>query len=179
MWEWNDGLKLADGRFYFPEDNNFTLPESGWPASAVYLDSPAGPGDRNGSANIGAPILSNGISKYSETPAPAGGSDTGDYDFTYNQAWKNLTVSAGYDGLAAGVRQKMAQLLIAPKLTGGGTPVFADIKGCIYARNYGTRFPLRGGAWQYGSDAGLGALCLAALRSLVHFYVGFRPAFIL
>ena len=86
VWEWNGGLKLADGRFYFPEDNSFTLPESGWPASAVYLDSPAGPGDRNGAAQTGSPALSNGISKYSETPVPAGGSDTGDYDCTYNQA---------------------------------------------------------------------------------------------
>jgi hypothetical protein len=179
VWEWNDGLKLVDGRFYFPEDNNFTLSESGWPASAVYLDSPSGPGDRNWAENMGSPILSNGISKYSETPTPAGGSDTGDFDYTYNAAWKSMTVSAGYDGLAAGERQKMAQLLIAPKLTSGGMPIFADIKGGIWARNYGTRFPLRGGSWSSDSSAGLGALILSDLRAIVYSDVGFRPAFIL
>jgi hypothetical protein len=179
VWEWNDGLKLVDGRFYFPVDNNFTQAENEWPASAVYLDSSVGPGDRNGAAQAGVPILSGAITKYSEPPTPAGGSDVGDFDYTYNAAWKSLTVAAGYDGLAADIRQKMDQLLIAPKLTSAADPLFADIKGGIWARNYGTRFPLRGGAWSDASTAGLGALALNYLRALVGSGVGFRPAFIL
>jgi hypothetical protein len=176
VWEWNNGMKLADGRFYFPEDNSFTLAESGWPASPVYLDSSAGPGDRNGAAHNGTPALSNGISKYSEPPTPAGGSDTGDFDYTHNGAWKSLTVSTGYDGLAAGVRQKMAQLLVAPKLTSEGSPIFAYIKGGIWARNCGTRFPLRGGSYSNAASAGLGALYLNYLRAIVNSNAGFRPA---
>jgi hypothetical protein len=123
VWEWNDGLYLKDGRLYFPADNNFTLAESFWPASPVYFDASAGPGDRNGGGDSGDPILSNAISKYTETPTPAGGSDPGDFDYAYiggESGWRSMTLSAGYDSLALSVRQQMAQLLIAPKLTNGG-----------------------------------------------------------
>jgi hypothetical protein len=61
IWEWNDGLKLVDGRFYFPLTNNFTMPESSWPASPLYLDSSVGPGDGNGAAQTGAPSISDRI----------------------------------------------------------------------------------------------------------------------
>jgi hypothetical protein len=179
VWEWNDGLKLVDGRFYFPEDNNFDQAEAQWPASSLYLDASVGPGDRSGVAQNGVPTLSNAIAKYSETPTPAGGIDTGDFDYTHNTAWKSLALSTGYDGLSAAVRQQAAQLLIAPKLTSSGDPIFADIKGGIWARNYGTRFPLRGGPWGSSGVAGLGALTLDSRRALVSSAVGFRPAFIL
>jgi hypothetical protein len=182
VWEWNDGLCLKDGRLYFPVDNNFTLPEGSWPASPVYIDASAGPGDRNGASDSGDPILSNAISKYSETPTPAGGSDTGDFDYAYiggESGWRSMAISAGYDTLALSVRQQMAQLLIAPKLTGGGTTLFNTIKGGIWVRNYGLRFPLRGGAWAHGADAGLGALLLSHPRAHLNTNVGFRPAFIL
>jgi hypothetical protein len=179
VWEWNDGLKIVDGRFYFPVDNNFSQPENEWPASSVYLDSSVGPGDRDGAASAGVPTLSNAITKYSETPTPSGGGDLGDYDYAYNAAWKSLAVSAGYDGLAVDIRQKMAQLLIAPKLTSGGSAIFADIKGGIWSRNYGTRFPLRGGNSNNGAAAGLGALYLYYRRAYEGASVGFRPAFVL
>jgi hypothetical protein len=179
VWEWNDGLKMVDGRLYFPVDNNFDQPETQWPASSIYIDASAGPGDRSGAAQSGTPTLSNAISKYSETPNPAGGNDTGDFDFTYNAAWKSVTVAAGFDNLSQAARQQAAQLLITPKLTSGGTALFADIKGCLYARNYGTRIPLRGGPWPDPSAAGLGALSLNTLRAYMSSTVGLRPAFIL
>jgi hypothetical protein len=179
VWEWNDGMKLVDGRFYFPVDNDFNQAEAAWPASSLYLDASAGPGDRSGAAHNGTPTLSNAISKHSETPSPAGGSDVGDFDYTHNTAWKNLAISTGYNGLAAEVRQKAAQLLIAPKMLSTDDPVFADIKGGIWARNYGTRFPLRGGCWDASSVAGLGALNLTHLRANLSPTLGFRPAFIL
>jgi hypothetical protein len=146
VWEWNDGLYIKDGRFYFPVDNNFMLPEGSWPASPVYIDASAGPGDRSGAADSGDPILSNAIFKYSETPTLAGGTDTGDFDYTHisgESGWRGMAVSAGYDSLALSVRQQMAQLLIAPKLTSGGSALFA-VKGGVWARNYGLRFPCRG-----------------------------------
>ncbi|MDR2484454.1 MAG: formylglycine-generating enzyme family protein [Treponema sp.] len=42
VWEWNDGIKLVNGRFYFPLDNNFNLAEGSWPASPLYMDASAG-----------------------------------------------------------------------------------------------------------------------------------------
>ncbi|MDR1218654.1 MAG: formylglycine-generating enzyme family protein [Treponema sp.] len=179
VWEWNDGLKSVDGRLYFPSDNNFTQPETQWPASSIYLDASAGPGDRSGEANSGTPILSNAITKHSETPTPAGGADAGYFDYTYNGAWKSATVSAGFDSLPLAVRQQAAQLLITPKLTAGGTPLFDNIKGGLWVRNYGERFPRRGGDWGCGAYAGLASLSLYYARSTVYTNGGCRPAFIL
>jgi hypothetical protein len=177
--EWNDGMKLVDGRLYFPTDNYYNQPESEWPASSLYFDASAGPGDRSGAVQNGAPILSNAITKYSEPPTPAGGGDTGDFDYTYNAAWKSAAVAAGFDNLPLAVRQQAAQLLIAPKLASSGDPLFSDIKGYLYVRNYGARFPLRGGSWSFTSSAGLGALSLSNLRAYVSYSVGLRPAFVL
>jgi hypothetical protein len=179
IWEWNDGLKIVDGQIFVPDDNNYGLAESDWPATGVFFDASAGPGDRSGATDNGDPILSNAISHYSETPTPPAGGDTGDFDSAYKASWAGMTVSTGFDDLTDAVREKMAQLLIAPKLTSSENPVFSGIKGGIWARNYGVRFPRRGGAWGDGSAAGLGALYLATLRANVSGNVGLRPAFIL
>jgi hypothetical protein len=182
VWEWNDGLYLKDGRLYFPNDNNFTLAEGSWPASPVYLDASVGPGDRSGAVDSGDPILSNAISKYSETPTPAGGGDLGDFDYAHiggESGWRSTALSAGYDSLALSVRQQLAQLLIAPKLTNGGATLFSTIKGGVWVRNYGLRFPIRGGNWYRGAAAGLGALNLNERRADLGTGVGLRPAFIL
>jgi hypothetical protein len=179
VWEWNDGLKIIDGQIYVPDDNNYELAESAWPATGVFFDASAGPGDRSGAADSGDPILSNAVSKYSETPTPSAGGDTGDFDYAYQSSWAGMAVSTGFNGLTDAVKKKMAQLLIAPKLASSGSAIFSDIKGGIWVRNYGVRFPRRGGAWSDASDAGLGALTLANRRAIVSHYVGLRPAFIL
>lgn len=180
VWEWNDGLKIIDGRIYVPSDNDFTMAEALWPATSVYFDATVGPGDRVGAAASGAPVLSNGITKYSETPTPAGGTDPGDFDYSTVANWKDMTASAGYDTLIAADRQKMAQLMIAPKLTSAGTAFFGGVqKGTLNVRNYGERLPLRGGAWSIGAFAGLADLDLINRRSYVGVYIGLRPAFIL
>ncbi|MDR0760245.1 MAG: formylglycine-generating enzyme family protein [Treponema sp.] len=179
VWEWNDGLKIVDGQIYVPGDNNYTLAESDWPATGVFFDASAGSGDRSGAADSGDPILSNAVSKYSETPTPPGGGDTGDFDYAYQGSWASMAVSTGFNGLTDAVKKKMAQLLIAPKLASSGSAIFSDIKGGVWVRNYGVRVPLRGGAWNDASGAGLGALGLYYLRALVSSTVGLRPAFIL
>jgi hypothetical protein len=179
VWEWNDGLKIVDGQIFAPNDNDYGLAESAWPATGVFFDASAGPGDRNGAADSGDPILSNAVSKYSETPTPAGGGDTGYFDYAYQGSWASMAVSAGFNGLADAVKKKMAQLLIAPKLASSGNPIFSDIKGGIYVRNYGERLPLRGGRWHSGAYAGLSALTLYEPRSYVTYSLGCRPAFIL
>jgi hypothetical protein len=177
--EWNDGLKTVDGQIFAPDDNNFELAESAWPATGVYFDSSAGPGDRTTSGSYGYPILSNAISKYSETPTPPGGEDIGDFLYTFKAPWVSMAVSAGFDGLADATKKKMAQLLIAPKLGSTKDPIFADIKGQVLVRNYGTRFPYRGGNYGYGADAGLGCLRLRSRRVYADSSLGLRPAFIL
>jgi hypothetical protein len=179
LWEWNDGLKIVDGQIFVPNDNNYALTESDWPATGVFFDASAGPGDRSGAADSGDPILSNTVSKYSETPTPPAGGDTGDFDYACQASWAAMAVSTGFNGLTDAVKKRMAQLLIAPKLASSGSPIFSDIKGGVWARNYGTRFPLRGGSWYTASNACLGALSLDSLRALVSGYVGLRPAFIL
>jgi hypothetical protein len=179
VWEWNDGLKLIDGRLYFPADNYFDQHDTQWPASSIYLDASAGPGDRSGSASNGSVIINDRITKYSETPTPAGGSDPGDFDYAYNASWAASAVTTTFDALAQAIRQQAAQLLITPKLTSTGSALFSTAKGANYARNYGERRPFRGGYWGSGSHAGLAYLDLNNRRSFVYYYVGLRPAFIL
>jgi hypothetical protein len=135
VWEWNDGLKMVDGRLYFPVDNNFTQPESQWPASSIYLDASAGPGDRSGAVDVGDVVINDRITKYIETPTPAGGADTGDFDYVYS-SWAGAVVASTFNNLTLAVRQQAAQMLITPKLTSSGNPLFADIKGGYWSRNY-------------------------------------------
>jgi hypothetical protein len=182
IWEWQDGLKIVDGQIFMPNDNDFTLAEAQWPAQGVYFDASAGPGDGNGAAINGTPILSNAITKYSETPTPAGGGDERYLDYTHiggGDGWQKTALSSGYNGLAAAIRQRMAQALIAPKLASGDSAVVTAAKGAIWVRNYGTRLPIRGGYWSHGVNAGLAALSLHDLRSSVDSSIGCRPAFVL
>uniref|UniRef100_UPI0034E95519 hypothetical protein n=1 Tax=Enterococcus faecium TaxID=1352 RepID=UPI0034E95519 len=51
------------------------------------------------------------------------------------------------------------------------------VGGGLWCRNYGDRVPLRGGYWNNGSGAGLGALHLYGARSNTSRGGGFRPAF--
>jgi hypothetical protein len=179
VWEWNDGLKTIDGRLYFPTDNNFTQPENEWPASPIYLDASAGPGDRSGIDITGTIIVSDRITKYTETPTPAGGADPGDFDYAHNSSWAGTAVAATFDNLAQAVRQQAAQLLIAPKLTSSGSVLFSTENGGLWSRNYGERLPSRGGDWGTGAPAGVAALNLNVRRSYVADSIGCRPAFIL
>jgi len=179
IWEWQHGLKIVDGKIYMTNDNDFNLAETQWPAQGVYFDASTGPIGGNSSAANGAPILSNGVSKYTETPTPAGGGD--ERDITYTQitgetGWQQMALSAGYAGLTLAVRQRMAQALIAPKVATADPAIVA--KGYVGIRNYGERLPFRGGPWSYGATAGLAALALNNRRSYSYYNVGFRPAFI-
>lgn len=39
IWEWNDGLKIVDGKIYMPEDNNYMLDESEWGDTGMVIDA--------------------------------------------------------------------------------------------------------------------------------------------
>jgi hypothetical protein len=177
--EWFDGLKIIDGRLYFPADNDFTLSDAQWPASPVYLDTTtASVGDRNGATDSGDVVLNDRILHYSETPTPAGGTDPGDFDSAVN-AWVTSALSTTYDTLSLEKRQQLAQLVIAPKLASSDDPLFPEVKGTIYLRNYGERRPCWGGTYGYGNNSGLASMDLYPRRSTVNITIGFRPAFIL
>jgi hypothetical protein len=182
VWEWNDGMKLVDGRLYYPLDNNYILSETLWPASPIYLDASVGPGDGNGAAQSGVPSISDRITKYSETPNPSGGNDTRDLDYAASASesgWRSIGVATTFDNLSLADRQRAAQLLLTPRLTSSSDVMFPAAKGGIWVRNYGTRFMLRGGSYGDGAAAGLAACDLNNLRAPVSASVGFRPAFIL
>jgi hypothetical protein len=38
VWEWNDGLKLCNGKIIMPTDNDFSLPENQWPDIGSIID---------------------------------------------------------------------------------------------------------------------------------------------
>ena len=52
-------------------------------------------------------------------------------------------------------------------------------RGRFYMRNEGERLPIRGGNWDYGSNAGVFALSLRNPRSNAYTSIGFRPAFVI
>jgi len=166
--EWNDGYKTVDGRMYFPDDNNYSLAESSWPAQDAYWDGTVSGGG-------GAPVLSNA------TPVNVTTDSTYNY-ITGEAGWRSLTYSANYDTMALALRQKLAAMMIAPKVSKDGSLVFAtqgyEAKGAVWVRNNGERFSYRGGRWNNGSDAGLACLDLSIRRSFLSYYVGLRPAYI-
>jgi hypothetical protein len=185
--EWNDGFKIIDGKMYFPDDNNFSLDEASWPSREAYFDATVGPGDRSGAVDSGDPVLSNiAPTHFTETPTPAGGTDPGDFDYAYisgEAGWRSMTYAGTYDSMELALRQKLAALMIAPKVSAAGSLIFGtsgyEAKGAIWVRNYGERFPLRGGIWYNGADAGLAFLTLNNRRAYSYNAIGFRPAFIL
>lgn len=88
-------------------------------------------------------------------------SDTG-FDMPSSRTWATM------DTTGAGDLLKRAG--IAPK--GSGDPV-----GYLYTNLEGERLPVRGGARNYGGNAGLGALLLYNSRAYAGNIIGFRPRF--
>lgn len=67
--------------------------------------------------------------------------------------------------------QILQQLLIEPV---AGTDAAL---GRLYYNNDGDRFPVRGGRWNAGANAGLGALALDSARTIASGGFGFRPCY--
>jgi len=138
-----------------------------WPDTNVRFNSSAS-GDESSSGDIGDPIISDAITAY----AGPVGNDSNNYGYTYITNWKNLTKKADYT-----IPSLMLQAAIAPITLADGT-YSMDPKGALWVRNYGSRFPLRGGYWFYGSPAGLFALSMIYSRSSSSITIGFRVAFV-
>ncbi|MEY0971291.1 SUMF1/EgtB/PvdO family nonheme iron enzyme [Providencia huaxiensis] len=159
VWEWIDQMKLDDGQILTTLDNNPAVAEANWHRHPAYFDSTSD--NQSGAGNNGSPVLSNSVTKRN---GPAD-DDSHDYPYMNNPHFAAITKSVGYTP-----NELLRRLLIesaTPTTVGGG----------LWCRNYGDRFPLRGGGWGDGSSAGLGALALHYARSSSGSSVGFRPAF--
>jgi len=180
VWEWQDGLKLVDGQFVMPNDNEYTLAEGSWPTQGVFLDSSGTTGTDTVASGNGAPQLSASRLVPSDDCGDGLGSSAPDYDYTSiggDTGWRTVALTTGYDGLALATRQKMMQAMVAAKLT-QATAAPYSANGYISCRNYGERIPIRGGVWDFGSLVGVAALLLYYLRSIAYDVIGFRPAFL-
>lgn len=152
VWEWNDGLKLQDGRVIMPVDNNYLAIEEDWVAHDLWFSSSST--DKTGTLSLATSedeVFRNGEI----------GSDV-NAGFSDSQVWSNLSISGDAPLITK-------QALIAPSIL---LPT-----GRAYARTYGERFPCRGGYWSVGSVAGLAALYFYSSRAVAGTVIGFRPAF--
>jgi hypothetical protein len=148
VYKWIDGMKIVDGKFFMPNDNDFDAAEGDWVDQGVII------ADVEGTTKLGTP---------SDTLEATGPTTFG--------AWKGLTTTTNFDALAAATKQRMQQALIDPYNTD-------DPVGTFYFDTDGERVPIRGGYWVSASAAGLGALRLRNARSFSGTGLGFFPAFV-
>jgi hypothetical protein len=164
--DWVDGLKIVNGEIFAPPKNDFELPEKDWPSMGIFFDDVKG-----------RPLLAKEITHYTESD-PKGADDDRDGGYTHLNYLSELEYSvspeSGPKDFCGAELEKLAQLLIFPS----ATPVLTETDSDIWVRNYGERFPVRGGAWGHGAPGGLAALVLGYRRVDSGSDVGFRPAFI-
>lgn len=158
IFEWTDLLKIVRGQVICAPDNDFDLGEANWVAQQAFFDSAS----TGTSGNLGAPTLADAVTNYADADP-----DSNSNDGAYNSInpWSNMTTSNNYVS-----NELMKRLVIEPA---GISP-----QGYLTVRNYGERFPRRGGNWFSGSNAGLAARSLSGSRSYASSSVGFRPAFV-
>jgi len=148
VYKWIDGMKIVNGKFFMPNDNNFSAVEADWVDQGVII------ADDGGITKLGTPA---------DTLETTGGTTFG--------AWKGLTTTTNFDALATATKQRMQQALIDPYNT-------SDPVGTFYFDTAGERVPVRGGHWSLTSSAGPGNLGLGSVRSSPSASFGFFPAFI-
>jgi hypothetical protein len=151
VWEWVDQLKLQEGQIFAPNDNNPDLAEASWPSHECYFDSSG--------ATSGSIILNSEI-----TNRTGDIGDDGNGNDSNSSTWSTSSSDASYIK-----NTLMRQLGIEPASS-------SSFNGRLYSRNFGERLPRRGGAWNDGSNAGLGALYFNGARTSVYNIFGFRPA---
>ena len=89
IWEWVDGMKIVDGKFYLPTDNYYTLAEASWPTDNVIIAAGAPP-------QLGVA----GTDTLHTTGGPT--------------AWKTVARSATYSALSAAIKNRCQQAMIDP-----------------------------------------------------------------
>lgn len=159
VWEWLDQMMLDEGQVITTLDNNPAVIEENWNKHTAFLDSPTANTEGTGSA--GSPKLSNSVTNRNGQV----GNDAHDNPYLTNSHFAAIEKALDYNKI-----ELLRRLLIESEST-------TTVGGAIYCRNYGNRFPRRGGYWSIGSGAGLGALFLSSARSSASSAFGFRPAF--
>ena len=149
IYEWVDGMKLVNGKFYFPDDNYYNQLEASWKDQGVIIAEDTG--DKLGVAGT-------------DTLHAGGGVSFG--------AWKGLTRTAAYAGLDAAIKNRFQQAMIDPAFD-NSNPI-----GSFYFNTTGEMVPLRFGYWSLGADAGVACLHLGNARSNVYASFGFRLAYV-
>lgn len=147
--EWVDGMKLVNGKFFFPDDNHFTQIEASWKDQGVIIADDTG-------KKLGA----------------AGTDSVAATGYTSFGAWKGLTRTAAYTALDAAIKNRFQQAMIDPAFD-NSSPV-----GNFYFDTDGERLPFRFGNWGHGADAGVAYLVLTYGRAGTNASIGFRPAYI-
>ena len=148
--EWVDGLKLVNGKFYFPDDNYFTQAEASWKDQGVIIAEDTG--DKLGVAGTDTLHATGYVSSFG--------------------AWKGLTRTAAYTALSDAVKNRFQQAMIDPAFNN------SDPVGNFYFNTEGESLPLRGDYWGHASAAGVACFYLNVVRFYVIANVGFRLAYI-
>ena len=157
VWEWLDQMRLEEGQVITTLDNDPLLKEEDWHRHLAYFDSNS---NSITSESIGAPILSASIKNRNGAIG-----DNTHAAYAHNSSISSIAKDSCYIG---------SELLRCLRVEFNDSTLS---KGALYARNYGSRFPLRGGTWGSGSFAGLEALSLSTARTNMGSSIGFRPAY--
>ena len=177
VWEFTPGLRLVDGEIQVLANNDAATASlfdgsAPWKAilqdgslvapgtaGALKLNSPSASNNDTTAVNLGAPTIATSVTNYT---GPAGDSNHS-YDHCYTQ-FASLSAAAGVT-VPAIMRALALAPLSSPALAGG-----------FWVRNNGQRYPIRGGGWDTGANAGLGALLLHYPASHASWDIGARPA---
>jgi hypothetical protein len=168
-------MKLVDGKIMLAGDNDIDLPEASWPDTGARYDSTGGSPDGTGlgGGDLGNPVVSDTIAKY--TGVPGGETGSGNANIESESGFRSVTAKSGYTPPIS-----LALAGLAPiTLYGGAYEAGNLLHGPVYMRNHGTRFPRRGDDWWHSPGSGLGCLHLGDARSNAGPQIGLRPAFLL
>lgn len=177
IWEFTPGMRLVDGEVQVLANNDAATAaafDDTAPWKAIRLSDGAlvNPGTAgtmkydalsaysdNGAVNDLGNFQIDDVVDFYNGPA---GNDSNSYDYN-DMSFASLSSDAGIT-----VPSLPKALLLAPGAL--------SMVGRMYMRNHGKRYPLRGGPWGDGANAGLAALLLNHPASNASWGIGARPA---
>ena len=177
VWEFSPGLRLVDGEIQVLEFNNAAT-------AANFTDAAPWKAIRLSDGALVAPGTA-GTAKYDSLTAYSDNgvvNDLGNFQIDDVVDLRNGPAGDGtnnydYNSMPFNSLAADAGITIPPILRALGlAPGSLALNGRIWMRNHGQRYPLRGGDWYVGANAGLGALDLDGPASNAYSNIGARPA---
>lgn len=177
VWEFTPGMRLVDGEIQVLANNNAAT-------AALFDDSASWRAIRASDGALVAPGTAGALKYDSPVAYSDNGTVNGLGNFQIDDTVDFRNGPIGDDGnnydyngmpfasLAADTGITVPAILRALCLAPGSL----SLRGGIYMRNHGKRYPLRGGSRRSGADAGLGALDLNAPASYAYSNLGARLA---